>query len=96
MAHISIHRQHKLTPKKAQQAAEKIAVQLKEKFDLDYAWHGQQLDFERPGVSGAMLLEKNSVKLEVQLSFLLLPLRGRIEEEIHRRMDELFGDCKTA
>ena len=34
--------------------AEKIAKDLNKRFDLDYAWDGDDIDFERPGVSGTM------------------------------------------
>ena len=52
MATISIARKHSLTHKKARDVAEKIAKDLRKRFDLDYEWHGDHIDFERPGGNG--------------------------------------------
>ena len=52
MASISIARKHHLSHKKAKDVAEKIAKDLNKRFDLDYAWDGDDIDFERPGVTG--------------------------------------------
>ena len=38
-----------------------------------------------------MHVGKNDVTLDVQLSFLLTPLKGPIEREIHKELDLLFG-----
>ena len=50
MATISIARKHTLSHKKARDVAEKIAKDLNKRFDLEYAWDGEHIDFERPGV----------------------------------------------
>ena len=52
MATISIARKHALTQKKAKEVAEKIAKDLHKRFELDYEWNGNKIDFERPGVIG--------------------------------------------
>jgi putative polyhydroxyalkanoate system protein len=56
MATISIARKHALSHKKAKDVAEKIAKDLNKRFELDYEWTGDHVDFERPGVSGRMLV----------------------------------------
>jgi len=43
-------------------------------------------------VSGHMHLRKNEVLLDVQLSFLMTPLKGPIERAINEELDRLFGD----
>ncbi len=90
MSSISIKRRHSLDHKKAKNAAEKIARDLKARFDLDYAWEGDHIAFQRPGLSGTLHVGKTDVRLEVQLSFLLTALRGPIEQAIHRELDGLF------
>ena len=54
MATISIARKHALPHKKAKAAAEKIAKDLNKRFELEYEWDGDQIEFERPGVTGHM------------------------------------------
>ena len=94
MPSISIARTHALTHKKAKDAAERIARDLKQRFALDYAWEGDDVRFARPGVSGRMRVGKKDVALDVQLGFLLTPMKPVIEREIHAQLDKLFGDAK--
>ena len=90
MSTISIKRRHDLDHKRAKNAAEKIARDLKNRFELEYAWEGDHIAFRRPGLSGSLRVGKNEVWLEAQLSFLLTPLKGPIEQAIHRELDALF------
>jgi putative polyhydroxyalkanoate system protein len=94
MATISIAKKHHYTHKKAKDVAEKIAKDLKRRFELDYAWDGDHVAFERPGVSGRMLVEKDRIALDVRLGFLLTPLKGAIEREIHAQLDLLITEDK--
>ena len=91
MATISIAKPHRLTHRKAKDAAEKIARDLKSRFSLEYAWSGDRVDFERPGVSGSMHVTKDQIRLDVALGFLLTPLKPAIEKEIHTQLDRLLG-----
>ena len=91
MANISITRKHSLTQKKAKDVAEKIAKDLRKRFDLIYAWHGDHIDFERPGVSGQMHVGKDNIKIDVQLGLLLGMLKPTIEREIDAQMDKLLA-----
>ncbi|MEO5765321.1 MAG: polyhydroxyalkanoic acid system family protein [Casimicrobiaceae bacterium] len=92
MASISIARKHQLSHKKARDVAEKIASDLKKRFDLEYAWNGDNIEFERPGVRGTMRVAKDKLELDVSLGFLLLPLKPSIEKEIHAQLDKLLTD----
>jgi putative polyhydroxyalkanoate system protein len=78
MAKISIARKHALSHKKAKDVAEKIAKDLNQRFELDYAWDGDHVDFERPGVSGRMMVGKDEIALNVNLGWLLSPLKPAI------------------
>ena len=61
------------------------------RFDLDYEWHGDHIDFERPGVSGQMHVGKDRIKIDVQLGLLLGMLKPTIEREIVAQMDKLLA-----
>ena len=89
MPTISIAKKHSLTHRKAKDAAERIAKDLKQRFELDYAWDGDDVAFERPGVSGRMHVGKSTISLDVSLGFLLTPLKPAIEREIHAQLDRL-------
>ena len=92
MATISISRKHALTHKKAKAVAEKIAKDLNKRFDLDYEWSGDRVEFERPGVSGQMRVAKDHIALDVNLGWLLTPLKPTIEREITAQLDKLIGE----
>jgi len=96
LANISIAKTHRLSPKKARDAAEKIARDLKSRFSLEYAWNGDRVDFERPGVTGSMHVTKDQIRLDVGLGFLLTPLKSTIEKEIHAQLDRMLGESGKA
>jgi putative polyhydroxyalkanoate system protein len=89
MSHINIRRKHNLSLAKARTLAETVAADLDERFSLDYYWDGDTLHFERSGVNGRMEIEAQEIRVDVRLGFLLLPLKPRFEQAIHRYMDEL-------
>lgn len=91
MPNISIRRRHSLDHKKAKAAAQKIARDLDQRFDLAHEWNGDEVSFERPGLSGSMHVGKNEIRLDVELSFLLLPLKGPIEQAIHKQLDAVLA-----
>ncbi len=91
MSEISISRPHGLTLKKARTAAENVAAELAEEFTIEYEWDGNTLNFHRSGITGTMSVDKKTVQINAKLSFLLRPIKSKIEREIHRFFDENFG-----
>ena len=91
MPSISVHRAHRLSHDKARAAAEKVAAHLQERFDLAYAWDGDVLEFERPGVTGQMEVGESDIHLKVELGFMLGMFATSIEREIHKNLDEALG-----
>ncbi|HVF63478.1 MAG TPA: polyhydroxyalkanoic acid system family protein [Casimicrobiaceae bacterium] len=90
MAVISISRTHALSHKKAKEVADKMACDLKQRFDLDYGWNGDDVDFKRSGINGRMHVGKDAISLTVNLGLLLTPLKPAIEREIHAALDKLI------
>lgn len=89
MATIHIEREHGLTQAKARAAADKLARDLSKRFELAYAWDGNAVEFERPGLTGRMQVDRKSIALDVTLGFLLSALKPTIEREIHATLDRL-------
>jgi putative polyhydroxyalkanoate system protein len=94
MARIAIEKEHNLSRKKAKAAAEKVAVDLKKRFDLDYRWTGDAIEFERPGLEGTLHVGKDDVRLDCELGFMLSLLKPRIEGAVHKEFDKYFGKAK--
>ena len=90
MSDISIRRQHGKTRAEARASAEHMAAELKEEFDLDYAWDGDVMNFQRPGVVGELSLDNQEVSLDIRLGLLFFALKPSIEREVHRFFDENF------
>lgn len=91
MADILLERKHKIGLRKAKVAAQKVADELSESFDMQSQWEGNVLRFSRSGVDGEVTVSKNQVVLTARLGFLLSAFKPRIEEQIHRNFDKYFA-----
>jgi len=94
MALISIAKKHTLSHQKARTAAEKIAVDLNKRFELDYEWNGDDIEFKRSGLTGALHVGKETVRLNCELGFMLSLLKPTIEAEVEKQFDKYFGKPK--
>lgn len=90
MSSIDIRHPHTLAPAKARKAVEDVAKKLAERFDVEYDWVGDTLNFVRSGVDGKISLQPNQLHVTAQLGFLLGALKGPIESEIRRVLEERF------
>lgn len=90
MPSIDIRHAHSKTPAQARKAIEDVARKLAERFDMQYGWEGDTLNFVRSGVDGKIELAPKALRVTAQLGFLLSALKGPIESEIRRVLDEKF------
>jgi putative polyhydroxyalkanoate system protein len=90
MASIDILHNHTKTPKQARKAVEEVAKKLAERFDMDYGWDGDTLNFNRSGVDGHIALLPQQLHVTASLGFLLSAMKGPIEVEIRRVLTEKF------
>ena len=95
MAVIFIAKKHQLPHDKAKEAAEKVAKDLNKRFDLNYDWNGDNIEFRRSGLSGTLKVGKREVRLDCELGFVLSLLKPNIEAEVHRQFDKYFGKTKA-
>lgn len=91
MPSIDIRHAHSMPAAKARKAVEDVAKKLAERFDVEYGWDGDTLNFSRSGVDGAIALAPKQLHVTAQLGFLLSALKGPIESEIKRVLAERFG-----
>ena len=90
MSTIDIEHAHSLAPDAARRAVEDVAVRLGQKFGMDYRWEGDVLHFRRSGVDGHIALAPGALRVRAKLGLLLAAMRGPIEQEIRRVLDERF------
>lgn len=88
MAVIKVKRNHEMGAKKARSAVEKIAKKLQKDLDAEYHWEGSSLQFSRSGASGHIDVGDDEVSVEIKLSMLLTPLKGKIEQTIEEQIDQ--------
>ena len=91
MTTMSIAKKHHLSHKEAKAAAQKVADDLKERFDLKYTWRGDAIAFERPGLAGEMHIGRSEVRLDCELGLMLSLLKPKLESAIHKEFDKRFG-----
>ena len=90
MPSIDIRHPHSLPLPKARKAVEEVARKLAERFGIDYEWEDDTLNFNRSGVDGKIDLQPKQLHVSAQLGFLLSALKGPIEAEIRRVLEERF------
>ena len=88
---IDIRHRHSLPMAQARKAVEDVAEKLGERFGMDYRWEGDVLHFKRSGVDGHISLTPKQLHVTAKLGFLLSAMKGTIEGEIRRVLDERFG-----
>ena len=91
MATIRMHRKHALGVSKAKKAVDKVATHIRERFEIEAKWNRNTLEFSRTGVAGEISVETDSVSVYADISWLLLPIKSSIEQEIGRYLDQEFG-----
>lgn len=91
MPSIDIRRPHQLSASEAHAVIDQVASRMREKFDVQTQWQNDALTFQRPGVSGRIVIGSNEIHVTAQLGMLLSPLKGMIEQEIRRKLDEHFS-----
>ena len=90
MTDIDIRRSHAVPLKEAKAKVERIAERIAERFDVYYGWKGNTLLFNLSGVEGQIAVSAKEVHVMVRLGFLLFALKGSIEREIDRVIEEQF------
>lgn len=87
---ITIRHKHDKPHDRARELAEQVAQAMQQEFAIDYRWDGDEMNFQRPGVSGQLILNPGEVVMEVKLGFLLMALKPKIESEARKFLDQHF------
>lgn len=93
MPDINLVRSYSLPLAVAKARVQKTADELAEEHHLKSEWEGDTLHFDRPGLHGAIEVTDSELRLEVNLSLLLKPLRGRLEKRIMDKFERLFPEA---
>jgi len=91
MAMIDIQHAHTLPADAARKAVEDVAVRLGRKYGIDYRWEGDALHFVRPGVDGHIAVLPGQLRVTAKLGLVMSAMKGTIEDQLRRFLDEEFG-----
>ena len=91
MSKIDIRHPHALPMAKARKSLDEVATKLDDRFGMSSRWEGDVLHFSRSGVDGHIALEPENIHVTAQLGFLLSAMKGPIEQEIRRVLEEKFA-----
>ncbi len=87
MAKLSIEQAHSLPIEEVKKRLQEMADRLAAKYGIDARWTSdREASLKRTGVSGTLSLTEQKVSVLLDLSFALLPLKGKIQERIEREL----------
>lgn len=70
---------------------EELQKKLSEKYEIAAKWVSErEAELKRTGVSGKIIIEDKKVAVNLDMSFALLPLKGKIEERIKRELENVL------
>jgi putative polyhydroxyalkanoate system protein len=89
----TIHAEHKhtLSKEEAHKRAEEYIQHIGDKIHADIKWAGDTATFKGTGFSGSAKLSDGLIVLDIDLSFVLRPLKGKIEERMVRAFSKRFS-----
>lgn len=85
MATIDISRSHSLGKDTAKQRSEQVLKRLEGSYGIKGAWAGDVFKIDAP-VKGNYTVTESSVRVELDLPFLMKPMKGKIEERIESEL----------
>ena len=95
MATIDITRAHTLSKEDARKRAEDLARGLEEKLGLQWRWEGDSIRFDAPsgvakGTKGSVEVAEKSVRVQIDLPFLLKVMKGTVESKVNEKLAALL------
>jgi putative polyhydroxyalkanoate system protein len=96
MATIDIRRNHNLGLDAAKQKAELLANGMKDKLGIQWRWDGDNIKFDAPsgmakGANGTVTCAASSIRVEIDLPFLLRPMKGTVESKVNEKLDQALA-----
>lgn len=94
MATIDISRNHSLSLDDAKKKAEDLAKGMADKFGIGWKWEGDTIRFDATsgaakGTKGEVAVTDKTVRVAIDLPFMLRVLKGTIEGKVKEKLDAL-------
>lgn len=89
---LRVTRPHEYRPQELRRQLENVEERLQEKYLARTSWTSEStMSIGAPGVRGQLEYDENEVRVELEVSAALLPLRKRIEKELGRELDRVVA-----
>lgn len=91
MPKVEISQSHNVTAEEAKKRLQQLSEGLKSKYDLSSNWVSDtEVQVKRTGATGNIKIEPTAVKVFLDLSFALTPMKSTIENKIKEELKKLF------
>src|SRR4051794_11644610 len=95
MATIDISRNHALSLDDAKKKAEDLAKGMADKFGISWKWDGNTIRFDATsgaakGTKGEVSVSEKSVRVAIDLPFMLRVMKGTIEDKVNEKLSALL------
>jgi len=92
MPTIKMEKTHSLTEEQAREKVDNLGRQLSQKHGLNGQWKSPALyQFSGMGVSGEVALKPGKIAVQVDLPFMLSPLKGKVEQKLREGLEREFS-----
>lgn len=92
MPKLEIIQSHNVTADEAKKRIEGLNAKLGTEYGLSSKWNSAtEAKVERTGATGLIKIEASRVVVNLDLSFALTPIKGKIETKIKEELKNLFG-----
>ncbi|WAS93221.1 polyhydroxyalkanoic acid system family protein [Nannocystis punicea] len=90
MPKINLSRNHSLEPAVIKERISTLGAKLQEKYQAKTSWADDRtLNVKGTGVEGKLVISDNKVDVNLDLGFMLTPLKGKIEETLGKELEKL-------
>jgi putative polyhydroxyalkanoate system protein len=91
MPKLAVVQPHSVAPEEARKRIEDLGRDLGEKYGISSEWtSGTQATLKGRGASGLVTIEPAAVRVALDLSFALTPMKGAIEARVKQELQRLF------
>lgn len=91
MPKIEIAQNHNMDAAEVKKRLDSLSKELGEKYEIKSKWVSDtKAEVNRSGVTGHIMIEPKRVVVALDLSFVMTPLKGTIEEKVKSKLGDLF------
>ena len=96
MPKINLSRNHSLEPAVIKERLSKLGDKMQEKYQAKTTWADDNtLKVKGTGVEGKLVISPGKVDVNIDIGFMLTPLKGKIEETLAKELDKLTAAPTT-